>query len=55
VVKAAFSCVMMSLLISNSLHVSVRPNNLVNDISVIPNFLHTIFEYSQTLNRLIIT
>jgi len=36
VVKSAFSCVMMSLLISNSLHVSVRPSRLVNDISVIP-------------------
>ncbi len=38
------SCAMMPLLIFNSQHLSVRPSRLVTDMSVIPNFLHTIFD-----------
>jgi hypothetical protein len=35
------SCPMMSLHISNSLHLSVRPSQLGSVISVIPNFIFT--------------
>jgi hypothetical protein len=44
---------MILLLISNSLHLSVRPSRLSTVMSVIPNILHTIFEHSHSFNKCI--
>jgi hypothetical protein len=38
-------CAMKSLLISNSLRLSMRPSRLGTKISAIPYFLHIIFEW----------
>jgi hypothetical protein len=45
------SCLMIPLLISNSLHLSVSPSKLVTDISVLPNLLYTIFEYLHSFSE----
>ncbi len=40
--------------LSNSLHLNLEPSRLCTIMSVIPNFLHAIFEYSHSFNKCVI-